>query len=232
MLLTLPILLFMLGRVGGNPFYVVTSPVPKCVTVEVPSETMVHISWDIPELKHLVDQAGRKKQTILTISQTAAINESKFTEQFKKKDKKKRRKNKSPTKTEILEQASSKIMYMTETDGPVQACIRAQGASAKSPVRISIVVETGHDAAHYLHEEQEHHLSKVQLQFLRLQDSLGNILKEADSAKERETEFHNQSVSMHAATRWWPMVQIMVLLITGFTQASAMVNFFKSKRLI
>jgi len=224
----------------GAPFYVVTSPVPKCVTVEVPSETMVHVSWEIPDLFNKLDSAGRQKQTILTVSQTASDTDSpasqRFAEAFKEKREKdknnKRRKSKSPTKTEVIDKPSSKIMYETETDGPVQVCIRSQGATTHNPVRMSIVIETGPDAAHYLHEEQEHHLSKVQMRFLTLQDSLHAILKEADVAKQRETEFHNQSISMHAASRWWPIVQIMVLLITGFTQVSAMVNFFKSKRLI
>jgi hypothetical protein len=67
---------------------------------------------------------------------------------------------------------------------------------------------------------------------MKLTDDMGGILREADMAKTREVEFHNQSVSMHAASQWWPILQILVLLATGFTQVKAMVQFFKTKRLV
>jgi len=123
-------------------------------------------------------------------------------------------------------------MYKAELDGTVQVCIRAQGATAESPVRVSLFVATGYDSAHYKHEEMEHHLSKVQVSVMKLIDDMTGILREADMAKSREVEFHNQSVSMHAASQWWPILQICVLLATGFTQASAIVRFFKNKRLV
>jgi hypothetical protein len=67
---------------------------------------------------------------------------------------------------------------------------------------------------------------------MKLTDDMDGVLREADMAKTREVEFHNQSASMHAASQWWPILQMVVLLATGFTQASAMIHFFKSKRLV
>jgi len=167
--------------------------------------------------------AGRKKQTILTISQTNTVGEQHGHRS---------RRSKTPTSTNVLEKISGKILYKTELDGTVQVCIRAQGASAEHPVRVSLFVATGHDAVHYKHEEMEKHLSKLQIALMKLTDDMDGVLREADMAKTREVEFHNQSASMHAASQWWPILQMVVLLATGFTQASAMIHFFKSKRLV
>ncbi len=142
------------------------------------------------------------------------------------------RRSKTPTSTTVLEKTAGKILYETEVDGTVQVCIRAQGASSDNPVRVSLMVATGLDSVHYKQQEMEHHLSKLQVALLRSTDEMGGILREADMAKTREVEFHNQSVSMHAASQWWPILQILVLLGTGFTQVKAMVQFFKSKRLV
>jgi hypothetical protein len=177
----------------------------------------------LPDLHHPNDSVVRKKQTILTISQTNAVGA--------KHDRHPRR-SKAHTSTTVLERTSGKLLYETEVDGTVQVCIRAQAASTDNPVRVSLMVATGLDSLHYKHQEMEHHLSKLQVALMKLTDDMGGILREADMAKTREVEFHNQSVSMHAASQWWPILQILVLLATGFTQVKAMVQFFKTKRLV
>ena len=53
------------------------------------------------------------------------------------------------------------------------------------------------------------------------------ILRQADYAKQLEVEFHEQSIAMSKASQWWPMLQLSVLLITGFTQANHIIQFFK-----
>jgi len=67
---------------------------------------------------------------------------------------------------------------------------------------------------------------------VRLKNEMSVILREADFAKEREMVFHGQSISMNAASMWWPIIQLSVLLLTGFTQAMHMIGFFKSRHII
>ena len=76
------------------------------------------------------------------------------------------------------------------------------------------------------------HLSHMELEMKRIQIGMKRILAEADFAKDRDSAFHKQTQDMHAATIFWPIVQMCVLLMTGFTQASHIVRFFQSRRII
>ena len=58
------------------------------------------------------------------------------------------------------------------------------------------------------------------------------MVKQAEFAKEREQVFQEQHEHMHEAAMWWPVVQVCVLIMTGFTQASHITRFFKSRRII
>jgi emp24/gp25L/p24 family/GOLD len=81
-------------------------------------------------------------------------------------------------------------------------------------------------------QKTQHHLSRMELELQRIQLSLKTILREADLAKERDAIQHKQVMSVHAASMFWPMVQSCVLIMTGVTQASHIVHFFQTRRII
>jgi emp24/gp25L/p24 family/GOLD len=92
-------------------------------------------------------------------------------------------------------------------------------------------------AAKYKEEQEDlspydSHLSHFELEMQRIESGMRHILAEAEFAKAKDALFHKQTVNMHLATTYWPMVQVLVLLMTGFTQASHIVRFFKSRRII
>jgi emp24/gp25L/p24 family/GOLD len=78
----------------------------------------------------------------------------------------------------------------------------------------------------------ERHLTHVEMELQRISTAMESVLKEADVNQERDTKFHKQTLAMHSATTFWPIVQVCVLLMTGFTQTSHIVHFFKSRRII
>jgi hypothetical protein len=78
----------------------------------------------------------------------------------------------------------------------------------------------------------DHHLTHMEVEMKHLKESMKSILAEADMAKDRETQFHRQTLSMHQAALWWPIVQLCVLVVTGFTQANHVVRFFQKRRII
>ena len=81
-------------------------------------------------------------------------------------------------------------------------------------------------------KQTQHHLSRMQVELQRIQISLKTILNEADVAKERDAMAHKQVMSVHSASMFWPIVQSCVLIMTGFTQASHIVHFFQTRRII
>ena len=76
------------------------------------------------------------------------------------------------------------------------------------------------------------HLSNMETEMQRILVSLKTVLREADFAKDRDAAMHKQFLQMHSTTFYWPIVQVCVLLVTGFTQASHIVQFFKTRRII
>ena len=85
------------------------------------------------------------------------------------------------------------------------------------------------------HENQKH--AKVHLNYLdrvvaNLVKEANLLLSTADQIKDEEAAFHQKSIDMNSASKWWPMLHIMVLLATGFTQANHIVSFFKSRHII
>jgi len=76
------------------------------------------------------------------------------------------------------------------------------------------------------------HLTHMEKEIQRIQRGMQTILREADFAKDRDALFYKQTESMHSATMFWPIVQVCILLMTGFTQANHIVQFFKQRRII
>lgn len=86
-----------------------------------------------------------------------------------------------------------------------------------------------------LDEDQKHarvHLNYLDRVVANLVKEANLLLSTADQIKDQESSFHQKSIDMNSASKWWPMLHIMVLLATGFTQANHIVSFFKSRHII
>lgn len=66
-----------------------------------------------------------------------------------------------------------------------------------------------------------------------------NLLKEAmlvqgnaDVQRKAEAKFFQKSKDMHASIKMWPILHLIVLIVTGVINAKYMVGFFKSRRVI
>jgi hypothetical protein len=70
-------------------------------------------------------------------------------------------------------------------------------------------------------------MSRLQRDLQTLQNRVKACLNNADFNKDQEAAFHEQSVSMNRAATYWPIIQLMVLLVTGFTQANHIVRYLK-----
>lgn len=145
--------------------------------------------------------------------------------------------NKGRPQTQRLDTERGAIPYEVPSNGEVSVCIRAMGASSKRPMRFGLRIDKQNEIEAREMEANardavDHHLTHIEIEMRHLKVSMGNIISEADFSKERETKFHQQTLSMHSASMWWPIVQVCVLLLTGFTQANHVVRFLKTKHLI
>jgi len=81
-------------------------------------------------------------------------------------------------------------------------------------------------------EKQE----KTRTHLLALEKMVKGMISEAESLlsaanliKKNEADFFQQSIKMNSSASWWPIFHLVVLIVTGFAQATHMVNFFKSR---
>ena len=143
------------------------------------------------------------------------------------------KKKKSVTNKELSEKQGV-IDHKVLENGLLNICIRSSTAGSKNSMRFGLFVEELEDTSQK--EEKalgaDYHLGHLEKELNRIENSMRFILKEADFAKERDAIFHQQTDAMHSATVFWPILQVCILLATGFTQANHIVHFFKKRRII
>lgn len=146
----------------------------------------------------------------------------------------------------LMEAKKGEVTHQFEVDGTATICLRSSIASAKNVMAFAMRVETSEEVPGIRAEKKrkdaaavaaattdvDQHLTHMELELKRISLAMNHVLKEADLNKDQDARFHDQTLAMHRATTFWPIVQVCVLLMTGFTQASHIVRFFKSRRII
>lgn len=147
-------------------------------------------------------------------------------------------------KNELIESAKGKLEHTMELDGKVDICFGTAEGSKVRHLRfgVRVIEKTDFDPDVYKESKEDQkeadkvkvssHLSHMEMELHRVQMGMDKVFSEADFAKERDSLFHKNTQSMHAATIYWPILQVCVLIMTGFTQATHIVRFFKSRRII
>lgn len=87
------------------------------------------------------------------------------------------------------------------------------------------------DPDHLEHKEISSKVSRLERDLQTLQNRAKACLNNADYNKEQEALFYEKSISMNRASKYWPIIQLTVLLVTGFTQANHIVRYLKTHRI-
>jgi hypothetical protein len=75
-------------------------------------------------------------------------------------------------------------------------------------------------------------LTFIEDQLFHYEKKMHIMLRTADLVREHDAIYHKKADAMYQATIFWPIVHVGILLVTGFTQAQHIVNFFKQRRII
>ena len=153
---------------------------------------------------------------------------------------------------EELKQKKGEIDFRTgDNDGKVDICVQALSATLAKPTRfaLNITIQQTEDELEKDKEKLEaasgggsggdtlevnavqREMSRLERDMQTLNNRIQTILSNADYNKDQEVTFHEQSVGMNRAATYWPIIQLAILLITGFTQANHIVNFMKSRHI-
>jgi emp24/gp25L/p24 family/GOLD len=150
--------------------------------------------------------------------------------------------------SKMVQEEEGFVVHKFEVDGTANVCLRASAASPTRPVAFAMRIETDDEIPAELLDNGsggakkrkqdvpaanvDEHLGHMERELVRISGAMEHVLREADANKDQDALFHEQTMAMHSATTFWPIVQVGVLLMTGFTQASHIVRFFKSRRII
>ena len=175
--------------------------------------------------------------TYITITEVPSWSALDVIEDQEGKQQQRRRPVASPPVSHEIRQPMGHVDYHVRNDAEIKLCIRASSAGSKNPMRFAIMVHEMEDddeteGEHPPTENVDRHLSFMEEQFVRIESQMHAVLREADFAKERDSIYHTKTDAMHKATIFWPIVHVGILLLTGFTQANHIVQFFKKRRII
>eukprot|EP00522_Entomoneis_paludosa_P016702 CAMPEP_0172457354 /NCGR_PEP_ID=MMETSP1065-20121228/21691_1 /TAXON_ID=265537 /ORGANISM="Amphiprora paludosa, Strain CCMP125" /LENGTH=224 /DNA_ID=CAMNT_0013211041 /DNA_START=110 /DNA_END=784 /DNA_ORIENTATION=+ len=211
----------------------------KCVLFEAAMDTKIKIDYKAPDINVDKDDPGfspayisvhvKPSNRVLDTRHHDAPVRSHF----------------HPT-NQMLEKTEGRIRHTFEVAGEASICFKApksrKGAHSDEKYRFHYHIhiadgldgdeEDEGDGKSEIKADIDGHLTFMEKELQRIQRGMQSILREADFAKEREALFHKQTENMNNATMFWPIVQVCVLLMTGFTQASHIVQFFKKRRII
>jgi hypothetical protein len=131
-----------------------------------------------------------------------------------------------------LEQHEGTISFETQFDGPVEVCAQSINANPSAPSRVgfAIALDVG-GPEEMVQKNAEKELGRMETSIRDLMKKIDLILSQADYSKQQEVRFHELSLAMNRASMWWPIVQLLVLLLTAITQINHMVRFFKTRHI-
>ncbi|KAG7343923.1 emp24/gp25L/p24 family protein [Nitzschia inconspicua] len=142
---------------------------------------------------------------------------------------------------EELEKKEGSVYFMTgDEDGTVEICVQSILASINNPARFTMKVTwsaseqddregRGRSGSGSLDKnELQSKMTRLERDIQTLENRVKACLNNADFNKDQEAAFHQQSVAMNKAATYWPIIHLIVLLLTGFTQANHIVHYFKT----
>jgi len=243
-----------LDAAHGLPQFIVSSGKAKCVSVEVPRETMVKIHYEAPDID-TDSNSGKYAPSYITLIEKPieTLQEQRLEQATDAKSMKQRRTqlndltkrlHPKPVSQEIKEFAGSFLHRIHAEDAVVKVCIRASKATQQNPMLFHIRVEELDEDVLDEFEQQkadqngvpllgaEHHWSFMETQLDRIEHEMHTIIKEADFSRERDALYHQQTDDLHKATLFWPILHCCILVLTGITQANHIISFFKQRRII
>lgn len=213
----------------------------KCVSAYYPEGTRLDVIYEILDPKKDKLSLGVKIADG-PLSQTKVI----FTVRPKEGSTMQRQKSNIMVK-EVTE-TNGRFRYQGTGEGQLDLCVRIEEMPGKKYIKPALigfrVTESGEldeedevkpamsDKDQKTQESAKNHLSEMERIMNHMIREANLLLKNADLIKNDEAAFQKQSEEMNAASRWWPMMHVVVLLVMGFTQSNHVIKFFKGKHII
>lgn len=143
----------------------------------------------------------------------------------------------------VIKDLNGKWSLSHKDEGVIKLCVSVEQQVGQKYIRPALVAfrvkETGNTEGIEIpvvnsktQNAAKEHMSEMERVLGKMIKDVNLLLNNADSIKDEEQKFHKKSEEMNAASKWWPVMQLCVLLATGFTQVNHIVKFFKGRHII
>lgn len=192
----------------------------ECFLIEQPLDTQLTVRYEIPALEALEvtgsEPDGRGEGGGASIAVKLTLVD---------------RRTKSVVFSTVLDAHKGEASMATVSEANHDLCLRPVANSLSGPFRVDLEVERGHGDAYYARMAADNKMDKLQVEVVKLNDELAEILNEADYMKEKEVKFHKKAERVNLAAIWWPILQIAILVLTAVAQVHNLKSFFQAKHL-
>jgi hypothetical protein len=184
----------------ARAFFVVLDGEKQCFLVEQPLDTQLTIKYEIP-----ANEKQNEHRLKLTLTD---------------------RRTKTQVFSRVVSDHKDEVTMATGSEAAHDLCLKPQ---APGQVRVALEIERGHGQKYYAEMASEHKMDRLQVEVVKLNDELAEILNEADYMKEKEVRFHRKAERVNVAAVWWPVLQIGILVLTAVLQVQSLKKYFQAK---
>ena len=200
---------------SGDGFFLLLKDRKECVVVEQPLDTPLTVRYEMPALE-AAGLTGSEPGEDPPLGVTLTLVD---------------RHTNSVVFSKIVSSHKGEESMATVSEANHDLCVKPVTNKLEAEFRFELEVERGHGDQYYSEMASENHMDRLQVEVVKLNDELAEILNEADYMKEKEVKFHKKAERINLAAIWWPILQIAILVLTATFQVHNLKGFFQSKHL-
>mmetsp|Transcript_21732 Transcript_21732/g.66882 ORF Transcript_21732/g.66882 Transcript_21732/m.66882 type:complete len:217 (-) Transcript_21732:137-787(-) len=200
----------------GDGLFVILDQRRECFVVEEPLDTQLTVRYELPHLETL-ERAGSGS---VPGSAPVAVKLTLVD-----------RHTESIVFSRVVGDRKGEAALSTVSEAAHDLCIRPVRNTPGRPFRFGLEVERGNGDRYYAQMAAENHMDRLQVEVVKLNDELAEILNEADYMKEKEVRFHRKAERVNLAAIWWPILQIAILVLTAAFQVQSLKSYFQTRSL-
>ncbi|RLN56320.1 hypothetical protein BBJ29_008905 [Phytophthora kernoviae] len=210
--LALLLLLLLFGATEGLYFNVLKEG-HRCFLVDVPAETTFQAEYDSPDTTDVM-------KTMLAFYAPDPTTDDDENALVKK---------------EVTSKKGS-ISFTAQHNGVHWVCASLDTSNYALPddatMRFALKMTMGTSHAEYQNLAKKNEMNDLHLEILKLRDRVRAIQRNQDYAKEKSLTLQSSIESNNYRATWVSVLQIGILLVTGFYQAKHLQGYFHKKKLV
>jgi len=150
-----------------------------------------------------------------------------------------------------VENRTGDLYFRTDDNGNsvVEICVQSYFASQDDPSRVGLNITTSDDSSEHENKAQpsltpeqvqqiqesnriiRSQTSGITQELLKLERKVKDIISDINRSSKQATEVQEKALALNKAVQYWPMFRVIVLILGGYFQVSAVLNYMKRRHI-